>query len=225
LVPTTGTAARATKDRLLRAAGALFAERGFHGTTIRDIALRGGVNVAAGNYHFGSKKALYLAVLRTEFLNVRALFSRRGASRTPAELARLSRRRLEDLLRARVRAMLDLLLGPPPGLHGTLMQREMCDPSEALPVIVEEFVRPMTEETAALVARLEPTLDRAAVDRCVWSIIGQVLFYRTAMPALLRMLDADAYPRGFTADVAAHIVDFSLGGMGARRPRRRRRAG
>src|SRR5256885_3785765 len=45
-------------------------------------------------------------------------------------------RSLVDLLRARIKVMLDLLIGPPPGLHGTLMQREMCDPSEALPVIV-----------------------------------------------------------------------------------------
>ena len=42
---------RATKHRLLAAATELFAEHGFHGTTIRDIAARAGVNVAAGNYH------------------------------------------------------------------------------------------------------------------------------------------------------------------------------
>jgi len=56
-----------TKDRLLTAASELFAERGFHRTTVRDIAARAQVNVAAGNYHYGSKRALYLAVLRAQF--------------------------------------------------------------------------------------------------------------------------------------------------------------
>ena len=217
-------AATETKRRLIAAASALFAERGFHGTKIRDIAGRGAVNVAAGNYHYGSKKALYLEVLRTQFADVRALLARRGASRSPAELARMSRAQLATLLRARVQAMLDLLVGPPPGLHGTLMQREMCDPSEALPVIVQEFVRPMMQEMGTIVARLAPELDGAAIDRCVWSIIGQVLFYRTAMPAMLRMLDAPAYPRGYTKALAAHIADFSLAGMATmRRARGRRR--
>src|SRR5438445_12964297 len=83
-----------TKDRLLAAAAALFAERGFHRTTVRDIAARAGVNVAAGNYHYGSKKALYLEVLGAEFAQVRAELRARGASRPTGELDRLSRREL-----------------------------------------------------------------------------------------------------------------------------------
>jgi hypothetical protein len=123
--------------------------------------------------------------------------------------------------------MLDLLVGPPPGLHGTLMHREMCDPSEALPVIVDEFVRPMQREMATIVARLAPDLVPEAVERCVFSIIGQVLFYRTAMPAMLRLLEVRAYSPGFKSRLAAHITEFSLGGMarlrrGRRRPRRAR---
>ncbi|HYR96512.1 MAG TPA: CerR family C-terminal domain-containing protein [Candidatus Binatus sp.] len=204
---------RATKDRLLAAASQLFAERGFHGTTVRDIAGRAGVNVAAGNYHYGSKKALYLEVLRAQFAETRAILRARGASRPGADLARLSRRELVALLRARVNVMLDLLLGPPPGLHGTLMHREMCDPSEALPVIVDEFIGPMVGEMREIAAHLEPRLDRGAVERCVFSITGQALYYRFTMPATLRMLGVPAYPRGFAARLARHITEFSLGGM------------
>src|SRR5438093_10487526 len=87
----TPAGARATKDRLLTAAAALFAEHGFHGTKIRDIAARARVNVAAGNYHYGSKKALYLAVLRAQFAEIRARLAARGATRSPIELARLGR--------------------------------------------------------------------------------------------------------------------------------------
>ena len=61
-----------TRARLLEAAVGLFAERGFHGTGVREIALRAGVNVASANYHFGSKEELYLEVLRGHFAAVRA---------------------------------------------------------------------------------------------------------------------------------------------------------
>jgi AcrR family transcriptional regulator len=214
-----------TKARVLSAATALFAERGFHATTVRDIATRAGVNVAAGHYHFGSKKALYLEVLRAQFAEIRALMEARGASRSGRELVRMSRRELLALLRARVGVMLDLLVGPPPGVHATLMQREMCDPSEALPVIVDEFVAPMLREMREIVAHLEPALDGRALERCVFSITGQALFYRFTMPALLRLLALPAYRPGFGRELADHITEFSLGGMervAARRARSRR---
>jgi TetR/AcrR family transcriptional regulator, regulator of cefoperazone and chloramphenicol sensitivity len=204
---------RTTKQRLLASASALFAEHGFHGTTMRDIAARAGVNLASSNYHYGSKKALYLAVLRSQFAEVRALLARRRATRSAGELARLPRATLVALLQARARTMLDLLLGPPPGLHGTLMLREMTDPSEALPVIVEEFISPMLRETEALVAQLAPDLNRRAVERCAFSIVGQALFYRFTMPATLQLLQIDGYPRGFAQECAAHIAEFSLGGL------------
>lgn len=206
-------AQRATKPRLLAAATQLFAERGFHGTTIRDIAERAGVNVAAGNYHYGSKKALYLEVLRGQFANIRAELVRRGASRPESELRRLSRRDLEAVLAARTKVMLDLLIGPPPSLHATLMLREMSDPSEALQVIVDEFIQPFQRELEAIVAHLLPDLDVGAVERCARSIVGQAIFYRFAMPAVLRMLHLRSYPRGFAAELASHITEFSLGGM------------
>jgi AcrR family transcriptional regulator len=208
-----GNGRRDTRDRLIAAASELFAERGFHGTTIRDIAGRARVNVAAGNYHYGSKKALYLEVLRAQFAHIRGELRARGATRSAAELALLSRAELRTLLRARVNVMLDVMIGPPPGLHATLMQREMCDPSEALPVIVDEFIAPMVREMREIAAHLVPALDEKALERCVLSIAGQAVFYRFTMPAMLRLLGLPAYPRRFARQLAAHIAEFSLGGM------------
>src|SRR5262249_57097394 len=78
-----------TRQRVLDAASELFAAQGFHGTTVREIAQRAGVNLAAGNYHFGSKRALYLEVLRAHFKHLQADLRERGAAPSPAELARL----------------------------------------------------------------------------------------------------------------------------------------
>jgi len=52
-----------TKDRILDVAEALFADHGFAATSLRDITHDAGVNIAAVNYHFGSKDSLLAAVL------------------------------------------------------------------------------------------------------------------------------------------------------------------
>jgi AcrR family transcriptional regulator len=57
-----------TVERILDAAEQLFAEKGFAETSLRLITSKAGVNLAAVNYHFGSKKALIQAVF-VRFLN------------------------------------------------------------------------------------------------------------------------------------------------------------
>ena len=51
-----------TKERILDAAERLFADEGFAATSLRQITAEAGVNLAAVNYHFGSKESLLTAV-------------------------------------------------------------------------------------------------------------------------------------------------------------------
>ena len=96
--PARSTTGGETKARVIAAASALFAEHGLRGTSVRDIAERAGVNLAAAHYHFGSKEDLYFEVLRAQFEAVNRALARRGA-RLPAA-RRLARRALIALLRA-----------------------------------------------------------------------------------------------------------------------------
>lgn len=52
-----------TKNKILDAAEKLFADKGFNGTSLREITSQAEVNLAAVNYHFGSKKELIKAVM------------------------------------------------------------------------------------------------------------------------------------------------------------------
>lgn len=52
-----------TKNKILDAAEELFANKGFNGTSLREITSLADVNLAAVNYHFGSKKELIKAVM------------------------------------------------------------------------------------------------------------------------------------------------------------------
>jgi AcrR family transcriptional regulator len=72
-----------TKERILDAAESLFAESGFHRTTMRVITTRAGVNLASINYHFGTKESLLDAV-----------FERRIAPLNAARLDMLERVRM-----------------------------------------------------------------------------------------------------------------------------------
>jgi len=201
----------ATRRRILAAAGALFAERGFRATTMREIAQRARVNLAAAHYHYGSKQALYLEVVRGEFDKLEKRLAARGAS-PGAPLERLSRGELEEMLRRRVETMLETVLDAS-SVHGAIMQREMTDPSDALPVIVEQFIDPQRRAMDRLVARLEPGLSPAEVERCTRSLVGQTFFYLTHRPALLLLMGRSRYPRGIEREAAEHITAFSLGGL------------
>ena len=53
-----------TKDRILGAAEELFAQHGFAGTSLRQVTSLAAVNIAAVNYHFGSKENLVNEVFR-----------------------------------------------------------------------------------------------------------------------------------------------------------------
>lgn len=93
LAPGAHPPATDTREQLIMSARALFAARGYDGTSIRAITADAGANLGAVTYHFGSKRALYEAALT----RVMAPLSERIAQAlqkggTPAErLARLVR--------------------------------------------------------------------------------------------------------------------------------------
>jgi AcrR family transcriptional regulator len=74
-----------TKDRILGAAEELFAQYGFTGTSLRQVTSRADVNIAAVNYHFGSKENLVNEVFRRRMDGMSEVrLSRLAAARTDA---------------------------------------------------------------------------------------------------------------------------------------------
>src|SRR5882672_4712439 len=83
------------KDRILDAAEKLFAKQGFDGTSMRQLTVAAGMNLAAVNYHFGDKESLYAAMIgrRLRPLNEARLASLERAEQEaggqPVPLARI----------------------------------------------------------------------------------------------------------------------------------------
>ncbi len=61
-----------TKTKILYTAEQLFAEKGYHNTSLRDITSKAMVNIAAVNYHFGSKEKLFEEILKTRLKPINA---------------------------------------------------------------------------------------------------------------------------------------------------------
>lgn len=59
-----------TKDIILNTAEKLFAEKGFHNTSVRDITGEAKANISAINYHFGSKEKLFNAVISRRLIPI-----------------------------------------------------------------------------------------------------------------------------------------------------------
>ena len=90
-----------TRALILDAAERLYAERGFGDVTLRDIVAAAGVNLAAVNYHFGSKDEL-----------IAELFVTRGIATNRERLAELKEAEAAGQGRADVKAILRALVGP-----------------------------------------------------------------------------------------------------------------
>lgn len=56
-----------TRAKILKAAHDCFSKSGYNGTSVREIVVRAGTNIASVNYHFGGKEALYKEIVETSF--------------------------------------------------------------------------------------------------------------------------------------------------------------
>ncbi len=196
-------AAASTREKLVEVAGRIFAEHGYHATTVREIVKRSGANIAAVNYHFGGKLGLYTEVLQqlVRAARVDAINSALDQNAPP-----------EDILRAIIRARLQSVTRPKvQDLHVRIMMHELVQPTPALSRVVNEVSRPIYERLLELVGRiidLPPKNEQTRL--CVHSIMGQILVYILAGPLLLRLWPELEMTQEQVDRIAGHIADFSL---------------
>jgi AcrR family transcriptional regulator len=211
-----------TEQRLIVAAGEVFAEKGFRAATIRDIIHRAKANIAAVNYHFGDKEGLYAAAFR---------FARQAcAEKYPfvdaVEEGASPKERLAGLVRSLLMRLLDK---GRPAWQWQLMAREMLEPSAVLDEMVQNTVRPEFEIFAKVICDITglPRSDRR-VRWCVGSVLGQALFYRHAQSVVQRLHPEQGFEAEDIEDLAEHITEFSyraLEGGGGRITKARRLEG
>ncbi len=127
-------------NRVIRcpvSAGRIFAEQGFDGATIEQITDAAKANVAAVNYHFGSKRNLYLEALRLPLPDIRGPLFQTVPGSSPKEE-----------LRSFINNLFSSMLGEGrPRWHSELAAREIVSPTDALPKLVEENFAPQDSQS------------------------------------------------------------------------------
>ena len=204
-----------TKEALLQAAAPIFASKGYPLARIRDIAASAGTNVAAVNYHFGSKEGLYINVLRRLISQAIVRFPLAGppGAAQPGPEQRFARAVASLVRRVTATVSVDIL--------SEIMVREMAHPTPALDQIARELIKPQFRQMSVIVAELlGPAAKQREIETATFSVAGQCLFYLLARP-LIERLASPALPRSEAGleRLSRHITSFSLAGL--RETRRR----
>ncbi|MGH8688665.1 MAG: TetR/AcrR family transcriptional regulator [Burkholderiales bacterium] len=154
-----------TQTRILDAAEELFMQHGFEGASMRMLTARASVNLAAINYHFGSKDAL-----------IEAVFRRRLDPTNAARLAALERLEAdahgaplapEVIIRAFLSSSLLMIEDTRSGGRNftRLLGRAYTEPAKAIRQLIGHMYAPAMERFKAALARALPELPR---DELVW---------------------------------------------------------
>ena len=188
-----------TRNAILDAATTLFAERGFRDTSIRDICTLAEANIAAVNYHFGNKAALYSEVIRRAYESTGSHAPMPTIDTNP---------RPSEALRAWIHWYMERLFGASSELTTKLLLREAAAPTAALNEVVGGQMYPIYQQLERIIRKhLAESANQTLVKMHCLSILGQCLMHRTNKAMIDRM---PVEPRDLTNDIprlATHIAN------------------
>ena len=199
----------ATPRRLLDAAAACFAARGYRGTSVRDITSLAGCNVSAVTYHFGGKQALYAAVYAERFDEL---------TRRRVEVLEALPRGPELTLERLIRAFSEVFLEPlREGEHGRqtmqLFLRDMVDGHLPPGMFAERLMRPTFAALMEALRAACPALPPDEARLCCHSLVSQ-LVHVLQLQRMHRDGGADL-PAVSIDDSIEHVVAFTAAGVRA----------
>ena len=207
-----------TRVRILDAAEVLFTEQGFEATTLRQITGAAGVNLAAVNYHFGSKEALIQEVFRRRltWLNQQRLLELDRLEAEAGNLPLKPSRILEVFFGVALKMAADAEGGGRTFMR--LLGRTYTKPSE--------FVRGfLAEEYAAVIARFKAALIKALPgvpsEEILWRfhfMLG-AMSYAISGADTLHVVEDGKLDDGDSEALYARLMSFMIGGLRAPLPK------
>lgn len=196
-----------TKERLLQAAGEIFAEKGYHDATVAEICEAAEANIASVNYHFGDKEKLYDEVWRNAFSITLEAYPLDGGQPSDASV--------QDYLYSYASAILHRIFSEDEtGLFAKLLYREMASPTLALDKIARDVLFPQSQHLNGIIEKmLGEDFTEHQLFLCKSSIIGQCAFYNFSRPLRERVIGKKSMSEEEIDRIARHIAQFSLGGL------------
>jgi AcrR family transcriptional regulator len=198
--------------RLLDVAESLFAEKGFDGTSIRELAAAADCNVASVNYYFTSKENLYREVWRRQ---LNKMVETRISSIEKVMVDSGGKPKLEDLLKSFSYAFLEPLLDQSSDNNLLrLMIRESHEQHLPPEMFVEEVISPTLSAMQAALLKTCPTLDKSRTVPIIFSLTGQLL-HIVHVKAIFDRTEKSQWPELDVALLIEHIIVFTAAGIRA----------
>jgi AcrR family transcriptional regulator len=197
-----------TKQRILDSAEALFARHGFAGASLRQVTASANVNLAAVNYHFGSKENLINEVFRRRLdeLNAQRLQAL-DAVMAQAGYA------LEDVLGAFVRPALALSQDNKGGAGFVrVLARAYAEHNEQLRKFLHDNYGPALKQFAAAFARQLPHLDKQELYWRLDIVSGALTYAMADFGMIKRRGTSEQQHRELSAE---HLIRFAAAGLRA----------
>jgi AcrR family transcriptional regulator len=129
-----------TRQRIVQAAEMEFADHGFDGVSVRQIALRAEVPVALINYHFGSKEGLYRAIFEAR---APMIVDQRIAGLRLADMEADRERKVEMIVKAVLVPNLHMRSTERNSAYSRILAREVSDPKSHNRRVIAEFFDPI----------------------------------------------------------------------------------
>ena len=208
-----GRGAATTKDKILGAAEELFMEHGFEATSLRAITAAARVNLAAVNYHFGSKEELFQAVLsrRLDPMNQQRveLLDRLERDAAPNALP------CEQILAAMFIPALKLSRDPERGGKNflRLLGRAYADPAPFIRRFLAEQYAEMIARFKAAFGRALPDLPKRELSWRLHFIMGALSFTLAATDALRLIAELTPAEDGSDELLLRRLAPFLLAGL------------
>ena len=200
---------RPTQERILAAAEELFAEAGYEGTSIRQIALKAGVPVALISYHFGGKRGLYRRVFES---HAPTLVAERRAGLALAALEQNPDRRLAAIVKAVLVPMLGLRSAEGRQSLGRLLAREVSDPRSVERGITQDLLDPIAAAVTDLLGATLPGRSAAEIHWAYQMMIGTMTFIMADAGRIQRISGGACDPEDVDATIR-HITPLILDGF------------
>jgi AcrR family transcriptional regulator len=199
-----------TKDQLLEHAVPLFAKKGYRDATCADLSKLAGANIAAINYHFGSKENLYRLALRRAFEFANAKYPFHGGLEEKAS----AEQKLHACMEALIRRNYD---DGPAGHLNRMINHQVSRPTAPHNLVMEEITQLQGNYLLNTLKHITGPLPELLMQSAKMNIIALCIFPSLA-PAMKNFLFPESPSPEEINAIITRQFHFALAGLQTLKP-------